>query len=303
MDGYGQYGAYIRVYDENTGRELDYWWDSGNGGEPEADKDASDHTGTLSGLCPGQHIIFEWNETGPDGQKDGGPEFIVYDRNEEEIFTSDDVSPSFTWEVECNVTTCRRPTGLVLVTPGMTSATVGWNVVDGVSYNVDVNGTVTSNVTLTNGTYTIQNLTGSTSYIVKVQANCGTTDGLSNWSRPITFTTDPCADMCAIYYELSDNDEWWDNKIQVWDATEDTLMAEYYAGTPNQGSLRVCNGTEIAFTWVNTSNPYWYNPYNCSYTVYDVNHEVIFDGVADDIDGPHAGVHANHGSPRYPGDG
>ena len=73
------------MYDENTGRELDYWWDSDNGGEPEADKDASDHTGTLSGLCPGQHIIFEWNETGPDGQKDGGPEFIVYDSNEEEL--------------------------------------------------------------------------------------------------------------------------------------------------------------------------------------------------------------------------
>ena len=78
---------------------------------------------------------------------------------------------------------CPRPTNLeVNYTLGATSATMSWNGT-ATSYNIDVNGTVTTGVT---SPYSLSGLVFETTYTVRVQANCGS-DGLSNWLT-VTFT-------------------------------------------------------------------------------------------------------------------
>lgn len=289
VNGYGYNYGYINVIDDATGRLLDRWVPDYGGGYEEGEKDASDYTGVLSGLCPGRVLLFEWDETGmgeiidykstKDGEEEG-PSFVVYDRNEEEILTSDDELP-FYWTVNCNEVTCSRPTGLMVESVDMTTATVSWDAVEGVTYNIKVNDDIYTNVgtpTLSIYTlnHTIMNLEGNTTYTVSLQANCGTTDGLSSWTRPVTFTTDPCPDMCEISYELSDNYNWYGYQLQVWDADADTQITSWGGGESYIGSLRVCDGSRLRFTFVRIYN--YYNASSCSYAVYDVNHQVIFSG-------------------------
>ena len=72
----------------------------------------------------------------------------------------------FTFEAPSN---CAKPTNLAVNYEGGTTATVTWEG-NARSYNIDVNGTVTNNVT---SPYTLNDLQPATNYTVMVQANCG----------------------------------------------------------------------------------------------------------------------------------
>ena len=287
--GYGYTDGYINVIDEATGRLLDRWVPDYGGGYEGGEKDASDYTGVLSGLCPGRVLLFEWDETEmgeiidykstKDGEEEG-PSFAVYDRNEEEILNSFDEIP-FYWTVNCNEVTCSRPTGLMVESVGMTTATVSWDADPDVTYNLKVNDVEFTNVgtpTLSSYTlnHTIENLEANTTYRVSLQANCGSTDGLSSWTRPVIFTTDPCEDMCEIYYELSDDYNWNGFQLQVWDAVADTQLAFWGGDESTSGSLRVCDGSQLLFKFVRIFSSY--NASYCTYAVYDANYQEIFSG-------------------------
>ena len=184
---------------------------------------------------------------------------------------------------------CGKPKQLAVNYTGGNTATVTWTG-DATLYNIDVNGTVTNNVT---SPYTLTDLEFGTTYAVKVQANC---DGdLSDFTSAVNFTTDLCApeNMCEITYELADSygDGWNGNTLSVVDVATTAVLATWTipsGGSSASGSLALCDGREIQFVWAGTS---W--PYENSFTVYDINGEIICQHIKDDV-GPAVGILSNY---------
>ena len=143
---------------------------------------------------------------------------------------------------------CAKPTNVAITRDGST-ATVTWEG-EATDYNIDVDGTVTNNIT---SPYTFE-VELSTTYSVKVQANCE--DGLqSSWTSPVTLTTPDCWEGHAIEYSLHDSygDGWNGNAIQVVEGCGNivaTLTIEN--GSSNSGTLNLC-GEYYEFVWVNGS--------------------------------------------------
>ena len=148
------------------------------------------------------------------------------------------------------VGSCPNPKNLNVTTDGET-ATVTW---EGTAdnYNIDINGTVTNNVT---SPYTF-NVELSTKYTVKVQASCGEGE-TSDWSNPLSFTTPDCIGGHVIEYTLNDSygDGWNGNAINVVEGCGNviaTLTIEN--GNLNSGTLSLCSDY-YEFVWVKGSYP------------------------------------------------
>ncbi len=104
--------------------------------------------------------------------------------------TSQWVSSNFTTEISCPVIT-----DLALTDVTLNSATITWTAgSDETEWNVIVSETEVTDftsetpVTVTTNSYEATELEYSTSYYVYVQANCGGTDGSSNWAGPIVIS-------------------------------------------------------------------------------------------------------------------
>lgn len=294
----GWNGAAINVVDASSGIVLDTWTigNSGTGFEPleKMTSGSVDETdgysyanGTLR-VCDGRDIQFVWVS----GYDDYSCSYVVYDAEDNVILSSDsenngdenvkdgeddendeddeETDVLYTYTVDCPP--CPKPYDLAVDYEGGTTATVTWTGFAN-SFDISVNDIVTEDVTSPH----MLNLELATTYEVKVRADCGSEDGQSVWSRIVSFTTDLCEDVCEIQYELTDayGDGWNGNGIQIVDVTTEyiytTLTIEN--GSTASGTLRVCNGSEIEFRWVEGS---W--PDECSYIVYGVNEEVIFSG-------------------------
>ena len=152
---------------------------------------------------------------------------------------------------------CLTPTNLAINYTGGLTAEVTWEG-EAETYNIDVNGEVTEGVT---SPYVLDSLELATTYAVKVQADCGD-DGTSEWSNPVSFTTDLCLpeNQCAIYYSFTDqyNDSWNGAYINIVDATTQEVLYELTMPNvtgPYEGSFNVCDGREIQFVWVSGSYP------------------------------------------------
>ena len=186
---------------------------------------------------------------------------------------------------------CAKPLGLAVNYEGGTEATISWNS-DATAWNMKVNGTPI-NGTITNP-YTLTGLELATTYEVQVQANCGA-DGTSEWTDAVSFTTDLCMpeNQCAITYELADSygDGWNGNTLSVVDVLTGETIATWTVPSGSNsasGSLALCEGREIQFVWAGTS---W--PEENSFTVYDINGDIICQHVKDD-NGPSVGVLATY---------
>lgn len=85
--------------------------------------------------------------------------------------------------------TCAKPTSVTVADITTTSATISWtdnNMPTPSSWTIDVNGTEITGITA--NSYTIETLTHSTAYTVRVKAVCSETDA-SDWSNTVNFTT------------------------------------------------------------------------------------------------------------------
>ncbi|MBR3455673.1 MAG: C10 family peptidase [Bacteroidaceae bacterium] len=169
----------------------------------------------------------------------------------------------------------QRPTRLTVNYNGGPTAEVRWTSEESV-FDIDVNGTVIENVS---NPYTLNDLEAATTYTVKVRAKNG--NQVSEWSAPVTFTTEVSFDLCQITLELTDSygDGWNGNAIQVVDVLTGTILATLQntedadANQSQTYSVDVPNDYDINFIWV--SGDY---SGECSYIVYDVNGEVILSG-------------------------
>ena len=167
---------------------------------------------------------------------------------------------------------CPKPTSFDVNYVEGTTATATW-VGTASSYEVDVNGTT---YTTTNNTYNLTGLSLATDYEVKVRANCGS-NGYSEWTNSITFTTDACmpSEMTMVYYSLEDSygDGWNGNEILVVDEScniiEELTIGSGYS---NSGVVKSC-GQYLAF--------YWYAgdyPGETSWEFTDAGGNVLFSG-------------------------
>ena len=177
--------------------------------------------------------------------------------------------------------TCPKPTGVTAEVAG-NQAVISWTS-EATSFNIDIDGTVIENVT---NPYTF---TGelATTYEVMVQANCGG-DGLSEWTNPVSFTTELCMpeNQCTLTFVVTDSygDGWNNASIDIYDYTGGEV-GELLASITNQNldgangeetqtiTLNFCDRQELAFFWT-TGN---YDS-ETSYTVTDVNGDVIVEG-------------------------
>ena len=166
---------------------------------------------------------------------------------------------------------CPKPTHVAVNYVEGITATVTWEG-EATSYNLDVNGTVTNNVT---SPYTLDNLELGTDYAVMVQANCSSDQ--SEWSTAVSFTTDACmpTDMIIVNYALTDSygDGWNNNYILVVDETCNIVDALTIAsGSSATGTVKVC-GSYAQFLWYKGSYPD-----ETSWVFTDQDDNVLFEG-------------------------
>ena len=179
-----------------------------------------------------------------------------------------------------------RPMSLAANYTGGAQVELSWSSNE-TSFEISVNDVVQS-ATVTDYPYTLAGLQYKTEYTVKVRAKNG--DNVSDWSDPVTFTTDYCApeDMCIITFELRnimENNGWNGAAIKVYVVEESesnyllgTVTLE--SGTSKTTTLKVPDGKEIKFEWISAGSTYWGYNYDdeCSYTVKNKNGVVIFSG-------------------------
>lgn len=186
---------------------------------------------------------------------------------------------------------CLTPSNVEVTYTGGTSATISWTS-EATAWNMRVNG-VDVNGVITNP-YTLTGLELATTYNVEVQANCGA-NGLSEWSTPVSFTTDLCQseNMCAINYSFTDqyNDSWNSAYMNIVDALTGEVLYQLTmpdVDGPYEGSFNVCDGRDIQFVWVSGNYPT-----ECGYVFTDINDEVILEK-ATGTTAPAAGVVITH---------
>ncbi len=178
------------------------------------------------------------------------------------------------------IPSCEKPTGLAVNYTGGLTAEVSWTS-DASAWNLMVNGTQINNVT--ENPYTLTNLSLATTYNVAVQANCS--GSTSEWTTPVSFTTDMCLpeDQCQLTFVLTDSygDGWNGAYIDVVDVATGTSLAQMSNNNTAKASetetytLGVCDGREIQFVWHSGS----YDS-ECSFEIKDINGEVLANSIS-----------------------
>ena len=192
-------------------------------------------------VCDGRELEFSWVA----GSYPGETQYTVTDINDEVVLEGSGAFDAFTFTPNCTPTSCPKPKNLTVNYEGGNTAELTWEG-DASSYDIDVNGTVTTGVT---SPYTLSGLELATAYEVMVRANCGS-EGTSDWTNPVSFRTDMCLpeDMCEISLELADSygDGWNGAALEVYDYDENTdeltLLDQFTLSGGDAGSytLNVC---------------------------------------------------------------
>ena len=170
---------------------------------------------------------------------------------------------------------CPKPKGLTVNYTGGTTAEVSWTS-DADNWQlafVDGEGTITSVSTVSENPYTLSGLALGTTYRLAVRSICGS-DSESEWTSPVSFTTDLCMpeDMCAISITLTDAYGDGGGQIQVVDALTNKVLGTFTNNSAETTyTLAVCDGRAINFVFASTDN--W--PYENGWVITDVNDEVI----------------------------
>jgi len=144
-----------------------------------------------------------------------------------------------------------KPSDVTVSNVTMESAVLSWTS-DADNFDIEVNGTVTENVT---NPYTLTGLDPATAYEIRVRTNCGGGD-VSNWTSPVSFVTEICApeDQALISYELTDSygDGWNGNAINVVHHNSGKVIATLTiaSGASATGTVALCCGEDYDFIWV-----------------------------------------------------
>ena len=225
--GDGWNGNAIRVVDQETGIVLGTFANTSD-----ADKGVA-QSYTLA-VCPGRTLSFQWVK----GSYPSEASAVVKDVNEEEIFSFAAGGASnwangyeiATYLVDCTETTCKMPTDLAVSSVEARSAIVSWtSEADAFELRYKAEGdedyTVVESA-ITETTYTLDNLTPETTYLVSVRAVCSAEDQ-SKWTGDATFTT----------LESCKKPTGWNGSYIATEAHQ--LSIGWYAGDTNQDTWEV----------------------------------------------------------------
>lgn len=144
-----------------------------------------------------------------------------------------------------------KPSDVTVSNVTMESAVLSWTS-DADNFDIEVNGTVTENVT---NPYTLTGLDPATAYEIRVRTNGGGGD-VSNWTSPVSFVTEICApeDQAMISYELTDSygDGWNGNAINVVHHNSGKVISTLTiaSGASAKGTVALCCGEDYDFIWV-----------------------------------------------------
>ena len=167
-------------------------------------------------LCDNQPTTLIWNT----GSYPGECSFEVLNSYGDVIYTSSG-TPSgtlTTFNTSCAPITCPRPADITVSNIGSTTADVSWTSTGtetawNVEYKVNTDATWTV-ISVTTNPYTLTNLTASTNYDVRVQADCGNGD-VSDY-RETSFLT--ACDVVTNYPYV----EGFENGLGCWQSVEST---------------------------------------------------------------------------------
>ncbi|MBR3945990.1 MAG: fibronectin type III domain-containing protein [Bacteroidales bacterium] len=96
---------------------------------------------------------------------------------------------------------CVKPISLAVSNITSHTATLTWTAgADETAWQISLNGDEDDLINVTEPTYTLTGLAPESDYTVKVRANCGDTDGNSQWTSAVQFTT-PCEAISSLPYE------------------------------------------------------------------------------------------------------
>ena len=201
----------------------------------------------------------------PNSTKNKGVRFAFY--GESQISSNGDYYLCINDVAVDETPSCFVPNGLAVAEANITneSAIATWTAGDADTWNLRYKKTSVELWTTVNelksATYTMEGLDAATEYEVQVQTDCGS-NGTSDWTASVSFTTNLCADadMCEITYSLTDqyDDSWNGASINVIDVETEkkltTITMPNVTG-PYEGSFLVCDGREIRFEWIIGSYP------------------------------------------------
>ncbi len=108
---------------------------------------------------------------------------------------------------------CHNPTNVSVYDVGVSSASLNWTETGtATTWQICVNGDEDHLINVTSTNYTFTGLTPGTTYSVKVRANCGGSDGVSEWSMEKSFTTYTCevSDLTVTTTLAGDANLTWD---------------------------------------------------------------------------------------------
>ena len=119
--------------------------------------------------------------------------------------TGANISGLFMVSESAPIVTCPAPTDLVANNISDEHATLAWTENGNASqWQICINGDESNLINVTSNPYTLNGLTPETPYTVKVRANCGS-DGTSDWSNEVTFTTEPIVIPPFFYIDGEDS--------------------------------------------------------------------------------------------------
>ena len=175
------------------------------------------------------------------------------------------------------------PTAITTSDVTHNSATIGWTS-SASAWQICINNDEEHLINASTNPYILTDLEADQTYEVKVRAVSGAQE--SDWSNTVNIRTLYCPkeQMVNISYELEythpiDGMGWDGNAIAVKDKLTDEVLATWTVKrgeSSDSGTLSVCLGRNICFEWIYGGSDSY--PQYCSYTVYDPNGEIIFEG-------------------------
>ena len=194
-------------------------------------------------ICTGQSVTFTYSA----GIYSDENSFELRDQTSAVVFsfsdgsTSDDAS--YTNATPCVLPNCPAVTHLTATATGSTTASVTWTAGDAetawnMKYVADGSTDTTYVNDLTSVSASLSSLSANTTYYIYVQANCGGSDGVSEWTEG-SFTTD-CDYTSVPYVEDFESTSTgtipscWKNYVSY---------ASYYASYPSVSSSQYLSGS------------------------------------------------------------
>ena len=171
---------------------------------------------------------------------------------------------TFTFTTSCTIPTCLKPTNITVSNIGATSAVVSWTPAGtetawNLEYKVSTDATWTV-IPVTTTSYTLNNLTASTNYDVRVQADCGEGD-VSDYTAT-SFSTSGCeiSQQCQYTFVIGDDygDGWNDGYLTVEQngVTVATIEATDNYDEPSTETVYVmlCDNIVTSLVWHSLGN-------------------------------------------------